>query len=136
MSTEHTVKPEEHVDHIVRDHAEINELVRQLRAATDRGDHATMKSLLIGLEMLEAKHYAREDALMRAVGYAHADAHRREHANMLDTLKRINETLVWENMGAISPQVVAHIEAALAHMMHADEALNRAVAAKGDPAEG
>lgn len=128
--------PEEHIDHIVRDHAEINNLVEQLRAATERGDHATMKSLLMGLEMLEAKHYAREDALMRAVGYAQADAHRAEHARMLDTLKSINETLVWENLGAISPQVVAHIEAAVAHMMHADEALNRAVATNPAPAEG
>ena len=119
--------PEEHIDHIVRDHADINDLVAQLRAATERGDHATMKSLLIGLEMLEAKHYAREDALMRAVGYAQADAHRAEHAKMLDTLRSINETLVWENMGAISPQVVAHIEAAVAHMMDADQALNRTV---------
>ena len=95
--------PEEHIDHIVRDHADINELVAQLRAATERGDHATMKSLLMGLEMLEAKHYAREDALMRAVGYAQADAHRAEHAKMLDTLRSINATLVWENMRAISP---------------------------------
>jgi hemerythrin-like metal-binding protein len=121
------VTPEEHIDHIVRDHADINDLVAQLRAATERGDHATMKSLLIGLEMLEAKHYAREDALMRAVGYPNAEAHRAEHAKMLDTLRSINETLVWENMGAISPQVVAHIEAAVAHMMDADQALNRTV---------
>jgi len=133
---ETAVTPEEHIDHIVRDHAEINNLVGQLRAATDRGDHATMKSLLMGLEMLEAKHYAREDALMRAVGYPHADAHRTEHARMLDTLRRINETLIWENMGAISPQVVAHIEAALAHMMHADEALNRAVSSSAASAGG
>lgn len=128
--------PEEHIDHIVRDHAEINNLVEQLRAATERGDHATMKSLLMGLEMLEAKHYAREDALMRAVGYAQADAHRAEHAKMLDTLRSINATLVWENLGAISPQVVAHIEAAVAHMMHADEALNRAVSSSAAPAGG
>jgi len=130
------VTPEEHIDHIVRDHAEINSLVEQLRAATERGDHATMKSLLMGLEMLEAKHYAQEDALMRAVGYAQADAHRAEHAKMLDTLRSINATLVWENMGAISPQVVAHIEAAVAHMMHADEALNRAVSSNAAPAGG
>jgi hemerythrin-like metal-binding protein len=128
------VTPEEHIDHIVRDHADINDLVAQLRAATERGDHATMKSLLIGLEMLEAKHYAREDALMRAVGYPNAEAHRAEHAKMLDTLRSINETLVWENMGAISPQVVAHIEAAVAHMMDADQALNRAVSSSAAPA--
>jgi hemerythrin-like metal-binding protein len=130
------VTPQEHVDHIVRDHADINDLVAQLRAATERGDHATMKSLLIGLEMLEAKHYAREDALMRAVGYTNADAHRAEHAKMLDTLRSINETLVWENMGAISPQVVAHIEAAVAHMTDADQALNRAVSSNAAPARG
>jgi len=130
------VTPEEHIGHIVRDHAEINKLVEQLRAATERGDHATMKSLLMGLEMLEARHYAQEDALMRAVGYAQAEAHRAEHAKMLDTLRSINATLVWENMGAISPQVVAHIEAAVAHMMHADEALNRTVSANAAPAAG
>lgn len=128
--------PQDHIDHIVRDHAEINDLVEQLRAATERGDQATMKSLLMGLEMLEARHYAQEDALMRAVGYAQADAHRAEHAKMLDTLRSINATLVWENMAAISPQVVAHIEAAVAHMMHADEALNRTVSSNAAPAAG
>jgi len=121
------VTPQDHIDHIVRDHAEIADLVARLRRALDRGDHDEMKSLLMALQMAEAKHYATEDALMRAVGYAQADAHRAEHANMLETLKRINETLVWENLGAISPQVVAHIEAALAHMIDADQALNRFV---------
>jgi hemerythrin-like metal-binding protein len=121
------VTPNDHVDHIVRDHAEIADLVARLRRALERGDHGEMKSLLMTLEMVEARHYATEDALMRAVGYAQAEAHRAEHANMLETLKRINETLVWENLGAISPQVVAHIEAALAHMIDADQALNRFV---------
>jgi hemerythrin len=97
-----------------------------LRACAARSS-GEMKSLLMTLEMVEARHYATEDALMRAVGYAQAEAHRAEHANMLKTLKRINETLVWENLGAISPQVVAHIEAALAHMIDADQALNRFV---------
>jgi hemerythrin-like metal-binding protein len=121
------VTPNDHVDHLVRDHAEIADLVARLRRALERGDHGEMKSLLMTLEMVEARHYATEDALMRAVGYAQAEAHRAEHANMLETLKRINETLVWENLGAISPQVVAHIEAALAHMIDADQALNRFV---------
>ncbi|MDX1375706.1 MAG: hypothetical protein R3357_09105 [Burkholderiales bacterium] len=121
--------PKDHVEHIVRDHAEIAELVAGLRAALERGDHGEMRSLLMALEMVEARHYATEDALMRAVAYAHADAHRAEHAKMLETLKRINQTLVWESMAKISPQVVAHLETALAHMMQADEALNRAVAA-------
>jgi len=126
---ESDLTPEEHVDHIVRDHAEIADLVARLRAALERGDHDEMKSLLMALQMVEAKHYATEEALMRAVGYAQADTHRAEHANMLETLKRINETLVWENLAAISPQVVAHIEAALTHMIDADQALNRFVSA-------
>jgi hemerythrin-like metal-binding protein len=130
------VTPEDHVDHIVRDHAEIADLVARLRGALERRDHAEMKSLLMSLEMVEARHYATEDALMRAVAYAQADAHRAEHAKMLDTLKRINETLVWENLGAISPQVVAHLEAALAHMIDADQALNRFVSANAGPAAG
>jgi hemerythrin-like metal-binding protein len=127
--------PKEHIDDIVRDHAEIAELVARLRAALESGDYKQMKSLLMALQMTEARHYASEDALMRAVAYDQADAHRVEHANMLDTLKHINEALVWENLGAISPQVVAHIEAALTHMIDADKALNRFVSAKmGSPA--
>ena len=86
---ESDLTPEEHVDHIVRDHAEIADLVARLRAALERGDHDEMKSLLMALQMVEAKHYATEEALMRAVGYAQADTHRAEHANMLETLKRI-----------------------------------------------
>jgi len=130
------VTPEDHVDHIVRDHAEIADLVARLRAALDRGEHGEMKSLLMTLQMVEARHYATEDALMRAVAYDQADVHRTEHANMLDTLKRINEALVWENLAAISPQVVAHLEAALAHMIDADQALNRFVSASADSAAG
>lgn len=126
---ESNLTPEEHIDHVVRDHAEIADLVARLRGALDRGDQQEMKSLLMALQMVEAKHYATEDALMRAVGYDLADAHRAEHANMLETLKRINETLVWENLAAISPQVVAHIEAALEHMIDADQALNHFVSA-------
>lgn len=121
----------EHVETIVRDHAEIADLVARLRRALERGEHDEMKGLLMTLQMVEARHYATEDALMRAVDYDRADAHRAEHASMLDMLKHINETLVWEGMGRISPQVVAHLETALAHMMQADEALNRAVKVSG-----
>ena len=128
--------PKEHVDSIVRDHAEIADLVASLRAALDRGDQAEMKSLLFGLEMLEAKHYATEEALMRAVGYDQADAHRAEHAKMLETLKRINEALVWENLATVSPQVVTHLETAVAHMIDADQTLNRFVAGNAGLAAG
>ena len=95
-----------------------------------------MKSLLMALQMLEAKHYATEEALMRAVAYDQAEAHRAEHATMLDTLKRINEALVWENLATVSPEVVAHLEAALAHMIDADQSLNRFVAGNAGLAAG
>jgi len=130
------VTPKEHVDHIVRDHAEIADLVARLRSALERNDHREMKSLLMALQMLEAKHYATEDALMRAVAYDRAEAHRAEHATMLDTLKRINEALVWENLATVSPQVVAHLEAALAHMIDADQSLNRFVSRNAGLAAG
>jgi hemerythrin-like metal-binding protein len=130
------VTPKEHVDRIVHDHAEIADLVARLRSALNRGDHAEMKSLLMALQMLEAKHYATEDALMRAVGYDQADTHRAEHATMLETLKRINEALVWENLAKVSPQVVAHLEAAVAHMIDADQTLNRFVAGNAGLAAG
>jgi hemerythrin-like metal-binding protein len=130
------VTPKEHVDHIVRDHAEIADLVARLRTALERGDQREMKSLLMALQMLEAKHYATEEALMRAVAYDQAEAHRAEHATMLDTLKRINEALVWENLATVSPQVVAHLEAALAHMIDADQSLNRFVAGNAGLAAG
>jgi hemerythrin-like metal-binding protein len=130
------VTPKERVDHIVRDHAEIADLVARLRSALERGDHREMKSLLMALQMLEAKHYATEEALMRAVAYDQAEAHRAEHAAMLDTLKRINEALVWENLATVSPQVVAHLEAALAHMIDADQSLNRLVSGNAGLAAG
>ena len=125
--------PREQVERIAGDHAEIAELVARLRAALERGDHNEMKGLLMTLQMVEARHYAAEEALMRAVDYGPADAHRAEHAGMLEMLKRINETLVWENMGAISPQVVAHLEAALAHMVDADRRLERFASANAGP---
>ncbi len=120
--------PQEHIGNVVRDHAEIADLVARLRSAVDRGDHGGMRSLLMALQLAEARHYETEDALMRAVAYDGAEAHHAEHAEMLETLKRINETLVWENVGTISPQVVAHLETALAHMRDADQALSRFVA--------
>jgi len=122
------VTPKEQLDGISQDHAEIANLVARLRAALEGGDVGLMKSLLIALQMTEAQHYAREEALMHAIGYDRADSHRAEHAGLLDTLSRINQTVVWENLASISPQVVAHLEAALSHMIDADRLLNRFVA--------
>jgi|GEM_PF-2066935 len=128
--------PRDQVARIASDHAEIADLVKRLRAALEGGHHNEMKGLLMTLQMVEARHYAAEDALMRVVGYDRADAHRAEHAGMLEMLKRINETLVWENMGTVSPQVVAHLERALAHMVDADQTLERFVSANAGFAAG
>jgi len=111
------------------DHAEMSGLVESLRAALDSGDRDLMQSLLTKLLIVEVRHYATEEALMRAVAYDQADAHRSEHAAMVDTLARIIETLVVENLASVSPQVVAHLETALAHMIDADRELNHFVSA-------
>ena len=121
--------PKQLVDTSSRDHADMSGLVERLRAALDGGDCDLMQSLLTQLLMVEVRHYANEEALMRAVAYDHADPHRAEHATMVDTLTRIVETLVVENLASVSPQVVAHLETALAHMIDADQKLNHFVSA-------
>jgi len=124
--------PKELVNTASRDHAEMAGLVRRLRAALDAGEHDLMQSLLRELLMVEVSHYATEEALMRAVAYDDADTHRRQHAEMVDTLKRIVQTLVIENLASVSPQIVAHFETALAHMIDADQRLNNFVSASAD----
>lgn len=121
--------PKQLVDTSSRDHADMSGLVERLRAALDGGDCDLMQSLLMQLLMVEVRHYANEEALMRAVAYDHADQHRAEHAAMVDTLTRIVETLVVENLASVSPQVVAHLETALAHMIDADQKLSHFVSA-------
>ncbi|HEX5611189.1 MAG TPA: hemerythrin domain-containing protein [Burkholderiales bacterium] len=120
--------PTELIEDISHDHAEISEAVESLRALLDAGDYGEARSLLVRLEQIEIRHYATEEALMRAVAYDRADVHRAEHAEMLDTLARINQTLALEPAASISPRILAHLEAALAHMIQADQKLGRFVA--------
>ena len=122
--------PTELLDDIYHDHDEITGVVRALRAALDAGDYGGARSLLISLQEIEVRHYATEDALMRAVAYDDADTHRTEHAALLETLGRINQALALESPTAISPRIVGHLEAALGHMMNADDRLNRFVLAR------
>lgn len=119
--------PKELLDGIYQDHDEITGVVGRLRAALDAADYGGARSLLISLQAIEVRHYATEDALMRAVAYDHADTHRTEHAALVETLGRINQALALESPTAISPKIVAHLEAALGHMMNADDRLNRFV---------
>ena len=119
------MSPTELMDAVFHDHADIHRVLEQLRTAVGSTDRGLTHSLLAQLLTIEARHYATEEALMRAVAYADADAHRSEHAAMLDTLTRIVETVALENLASVSPQIVAHLETALAHMMDADHRLNR-----------
>lgn len=123
--------PETLLEEAFHHHAEIGDLVERLHRALGAGDHELVKSLLIHLEAIEIRHYALEDQLMRAVDYDRADAHRAEHAALLDTLALINRTLALENPAKVNPQVVAHLDSALAHMMIADDELGRFVSTKG-----
>ena len=123
------MSPTELIDAAFHDHAEMSGLVERLRTSVGSATRDLTQSLLGQLLMLEARHYATEEALMRAVAYEDADAHRSEHKAMLDTLTQIVHTFALENLASISPQIVAHLEAALAHMIDADHKLNRFVAA-------
>ena len=123
------MSPTELIDAAFHDHAEMSGLVERLRATVGSGSRDLTQSLLGELLMLEARHYATEEALMRAVAYDDADAHRSQHQAMLDTLTQIVQTFALENLASISPQIVAHLEAALAHIIDADHRLNRFVSA-------
>lgn len=120
--------PTDLIEEISHDHAEISEIVEALRKLLGAGDYGEARSLLMRLQSIEVRHYATEEALMREVAYDHADIHRAEHAAMLDTLARINQTLALEPTACISPQILAHLEAALAHMIEADHKLGRFIA--------
>jgi hemerythrin len=122
--------PTELIDDMSHDHDEISDIVRSLRAALEGRDYGRARSLLLSLEVVEARHYSAESELMRAVAYDQADAHLAEHAGMLETLTRINRVLGLEGTGSVSPKIVAHLEAALAHMIDADAKLIRFVAAR------
>lgn len=123
------MSPTELVTAAFHDHAEMQGVVERLRLAIGSTDRDVTHLLLGRLLMIEARHYATEEALMRAIAYEDADSHRSEHTALLDTLTRIVETFALENVATISPQIVAHLETALAHMIDADHRLNRFVAA-------
>jgi hemerythrin-like metal-binding protein len=119
--------PENYIDQISKDHEELSGVLQTLRRVLDARDYGAARTQMLRLQQIEARHYATEDSLMRAVGYARAGEHRAEHGTLLDMLDRINRTLALESPDSISPKIVAHLEAAVAHMMDADEKLNRFV---------
>jgi hemerythrin len=109
-----------HRELIDRDHVDLASIVAQVRRAIDAQDFRLAKQLLLDLQRLEEAHYASEAALMRAAGLDMPAPHRAEHAELIDTLRSINHTLLIENLHSISPRVAAHVAAALEHMHKSD----------------
>jgi len=105
---------------IEKDHADIASIVAEIRRASDAQDFGLTRQLLLALQALEVEHYAREDALMRATGVDMPARHREEHAQLIDALRSINQTIAVEGLRSISPRVAAHLEAALEHMHKSD----------------
>lgn len=105
---------------IEKDHADIASIVAEIRRASDAQDFGLTRQLLLALQALEEEHYAREDALMRATGVDMPARHREEHAQLIDALRSINQTIAVEDLRSISPRVAAHLEAALEHMHKSD----------------
>ena len=105
------------------DHADLASIVAKIRHAGDAQDFRLTKLLLLDLQAHEETHYASEDALMRAAGFDMPARHRAEHAQLIDTLRLINQTLLVENLRSVSPRITAHLEAALEHMHKSDSEL-------------
>ena len=114
---------------IDRDHAEIASTVAQIRHACDAQDFGLTRRLLLALQAIEEAHYASEDALMRAAGLEMPAGHQSEHAQLIEALRRINQTIVVENLRSVSPRIAAHLEAALEHMHRSDVELWSALVA-------
>jgi len=110
-------------DLIDRDHAGLAALMYRIRQAIDAQDFSRTIDLLLELQELEEAHYAGEEALMVEAGFSmHAD-HRAQHAQLIDTLRSINHTLLAENCRSTSPCIAAHLEEALRHMHESDTKL-------------
>jgi hemerythrin-like metal-binding protein len=108
---------------IDREHADLASIVAQIRRATDAQDFRLTTLLLRDLQALEESHYASEEALMRAAGLELLARHRAEHAQLIDTLRSINQTILVENLRSVSPRIAAHLESALEHMHKSDSEL-------------
>lgn len=108
---------------IDRDHADLASIVTKIRHAGDAQDFRLTKLLLLDLQAHEETHYASEDALIRAAGFDMPAGHRAEHAQLIDILQLINQTLLVENLRSVSPRIAAHLEAALEHMHKSDSEL-------------
>ena len=108
---------------IDRDHADLASIVVQIRRASDAQDFRLTRQLLLDLQAHEETHYAGEDALMRAAGFDMPEHHRAEHAQLIDTLRSINQTVLVENLRSVNPSITAHLEAALEHMHKSDSEL-------------
>ena len=105
------------------DHAEIASIVAQIRDASEALDFGVTKQLLRALQAVEETHYASEYALMRAAGRDMPAGHQVEHAQLIETLRSINQTIVVENLCSVNPRIAAHLEAALEHMQKSDSEL-------------
>ena len=79
------------VDH---EHAELIGLLNRLHAEIERGDAAAVAEFLGDLHDAIAAHFALEETVMRATGYAGFARHKEDHEHLLDEIRDLMEAQI------------------------------------------
>ena len=112
------------VPEIDADHRRLLELFNRLGHAVEDGEpQATIEATLDELIGCTAWHFQHEERLMQKYGYPELEAHRAEHAGLIDSGKALQQKLR-QSGTALSPQEIEFLEHWLtSHIYGADMAL-------------
>lgn len=120
------------VELILSDHEELRGLLERLNKAVSASDHASVKQVLLRLQVWEERHFAAEERAMRSFDYPDYEAHRHHHNALRHSLADIGRFLLLEEPKALHDSIFDYVEETLAHIEELDrpvESFLRAVTA-------
>lgn len=108
------------VEVILQDHAELHDLLEQLKTAVANDHNGHAREVLLRFQVWEERHFAAEEAAMRSFDFPDYEAHRRHHNVLRDALAAIGSYLLLEEPRALHLSVVDYVEQTLAHLEELD----------------
>lgn len=116
------------IEAIDNDHRHLLGLLNRVGEASQRDDRETALAVIHALKHYTRGHFAREEWVMRAIGYEHAQQHREEHRQLIEDVERHSTDLLAGRIiaGAVSIFLQRWL---LRHIAISDRQLGKAVAA-------
>lgn len=116
------------IEAIDNDHRHLLGLLNRIGEASQCDDRETALAVIAALKDYTREHFAREEWVMRAIGYEQAPHHREQHRQLIDEVERHSADLLAGRIiaGAVSIFLQRWL---LRHIAIADRQLGKALAA-------